>query len=1142
MTVKLSSLRIASEFDASGYQRGMAAKVAADQQGIASSERLGAVLASEDAAAGKTSRAVEAMSRAWITGYGHQAKFEAGLRQINRALETGAVNTTRAGALVEGLQRKFGQTADAVQVGQRGFTMLAPVVHDVNERLAAQSVNLTKLQAANTNAVASTGQFTRSTGLARYELINLGRQVGDIGTMLAMGQSPFAILASQGAQVADVFATTSASIGSVIRQIGGGALRFASSGAGLATGAGAILAAGAYSAISYADAQRQVENALRGVGAASGVSLAGINRFAAAEAAAGKVSTASAREISAAFASTGRVDPTKLPGLGSFAKDFATFTGLGMDDSMKELASAFADPSRGAEMLAGKIGGLNSAALRWMQAQQAAGDLLGAQRTLMQTFAQQVEGATERTGLFARAWESVKRSVSEADNALGRALNGSTDAERLASLQQQRDRLQQTPGLGVANQFRMLEAQIRPLEAIVELERQREAIDARVAKAGNASLAASAIADQLDPYRKQMEELVALQTKLDEARKLNKGAPEYEEWGRALDRVKGAIGTLLPSVERERLAHDLAMRAISARTLEERVAIEVAREGLRLSGEKISTAEREIAMNRKAAEVQAQANREGRDALRDARDQQSLAGLRPHERRMAEIAIEERNNRERFGTVGTPGASTALPATSAAVHGMDQAFASSLGRLIETIPGISVTSGFRSTKRQAELWSEALEKYGSTEAARKWVAPPGSSQHEKGMAADLRFATPQAREEAHRRAGEFGLTFPLRNESWHVEPTGGRVRGASPPDLATSIAQSREAATATENYASVSRSANDNIGEQERALQIQAKALTASAYETGRAEKAQELYNQLAANGVPVTRELAAAIEQTANRYGRLREAAASVKLTQDVQFERDQLGRASGEQQIASRLRGTGVGMDSAIADQMRFNQLLGETKSVSSDALKGFISDLRSGKSGMEALRGVLDKFATKLFDLASDQLISGLFKGMFGGSSSGGLFGSLFSGGGGLFGSLFGGGGMTPGAGGLYANGGVFSHGGAVPFARGAAFSNSVLTSPTLFRFAEGGTVRRGLAGEAGPEAVMPLRRNSAGQLGVMAAVQSAANSNTASGRDAPVIFQVNAQGAGPREIDELKRVIPGLAVRAVQAVRKNRVAGL
>ena len=51
----------------------------------------------------------------------------------------------------------------------------------------------------------------------------------------------------------------------------------------------------------------------------------------------------------------------------------------------------------------------------------------------------------------------------------------------------------------------------------------------------------------------------------------------------------------------------------------------------------------------------------------------------------------------------------------------------------------------------------------------------------------------------------------------------------------------------------------------------------------------------------------------------------------------------------------------------------------------------------------------------------------------------------------------------------------------FANGAAFSqNSVLNSPTFFRHAGG----LGVAGEAGPEAIMPLTRGSNGQLGVKA----------------------------------------------------------
>jgi phage-related minor tail protein len=44
----------------------------------------------------------------------------------------------------------------------------------------------------------------------------------------------------------------------------------------------------------------------------------------------------------------------------------------------------------------------------------------------------------------------------------------------------------------------------------------------------------------------------------------------------------------------------------------------------------------------------------------------------------------------------------------------------------------------------------------------------------------------------------------------------------------------------------------------------------------------------------------------------------------------------------------------------------------------------------------------------------------------------------------------------------------------------FTNSVVNQPTLFKFAQG----TGLMGEAGPEAIMPLKRDSNGNLGVRA----------------------------------------------------------
>jgi lambda family phage tail tape measure protein len=48
----------------------------------------------------------------------------------------------------------------------------------------------------------------------------------------------------------------------------------------------------------------------------------------------------------------------------------------------------------------------------------------------------------------------------------------------------------------------------------------------------------------------------------------------------------------------------------------------------------------------------------------------------------------------------------------------------------------------------------------------------------------------------------------------------------------------------------------------------------------------------------------------------------------------------------------------------------------------------------------------------------------------------------------------------------------------FAQGGMFTNSIVASPTLFKFAKG----TGMMGEAGPEAIMPLKRDSNGNLGV------------------------------------------------------------
>lgn len=98
-------------------------------------------------------------------------------------------------------------------------------------------------------------------------------------------------------------------------------------------------------------------------------------------------------------------------------------------------------------------------------------------------------------------------------------------------------------------------------------------------------------------------------------------------------------------------------------------------------------------------------------------------------------------------------------------------FNTAIQKLIAASGGkVKVVSGKRSTKRQNELYQAALKKYGSEKAARKWVAPPGRSRHEKGIAADLGGDL----ELAARLAPQFGLHRPMIHEPWHYELRGSR--------------------------------------------------------------------------------------------------------------------------------------------------------------------------------------------------------------------------------------------------------------------------------------------------------------------------------------------------------------------------------
>jgi lambda family phage tail tape measure protein len=126
------------------------------------------------------------------------------------------------------------------------------------------------------------------------------------------------------------------------------------------------------------------------------------------------------------------------------------------------------------------------------------------------------------------------------------------------------------------------------------------------------------------------------------------------------------------------------------------------------------------------------------------------------------------------------------------------------------------------------------------------------------------------------------------------------------------------------------------------------------------------------------------------------------------------------------------------------------------------GALRDIVNGtKTASQAFRDMALNIIQQIMDILIWQpLIESLTN-----SISGAISGSAGGGGamGGIIGSIFG-----------FQNGGAFSAGNVIPFSRGG-----VVGSPTYFGMSGG---RTGLMGEAGPEAIMPLKRGPDGKLGV------------------------------------------------------------
>lgn len=124
-------------------------------------------------------------------------------------------------------KQTLGDIRDAHRAGAITSNQMAEAIMNTKVAFVEQTNALRGNDKYFETANESSKKFVAGTGLARHELINLSRQIQDVGVSLVSGQSPFMVLAQQGAQIADIFGSSkTGTVGGAIKQVASGIASF----------------------------------------------------------------------------------------------------------------------------------------------------------------------------------------------------------------------------------------------------------------------------------------------------------------------------------------------------------------------------------------------------------------------------------------------------------------------------------------------------------------------------------------------------------------------------------------------------------------------------------------------------------------------------------------------------------------------------------------------------------------------------------------------------------------------------------------------------------------------------------------------------------------------------------------------------
>lgn len=547
---------------------------------------------------------------------------------------------------------------------ERRVQLLGMAEAQLKKNTTAQTAFITstrQLQQANDNAARVAKQ---TYALHAGQIASLRSQAVDVGTMLALGANPFQIIASQGGQVYEALAGPKGVTGS-LKAIASGALALVTPVTVAFTGIAAAIGLATYAAMRYNAEQKEIERSLTGQGRGTHATVSQLTTLAEANAEAARVSVSSAREMVATYAATGRIGTDMMDRLMRVQQQYARQTKQELPEATAELARAFADPEKGAQILSERFGSLGDKTVQLISRQMQAGDLLGAQKTLFDALNPTLsDHEVKLTGIW-KAWDQIKRAASDAMSGFGATLaptleqQAETARKALENAQRQRALLNNEAGrtgsplldgplqnqaagpLAGPDTIRELERRAVRLESDVVIEQAMRELEAREAEARATSERVGELVRQINPEITQLQTLKDRRNFLEKALKdenvLKELGVSAEEANAALSKLNVHIGSSRTASEQMAYDHQQAMAAITARTTAEKAALaaEQAREAARQKG--LDVTQQSIAAEQARTRVIAEANQQISEALRVARLGAAKIGMSPYQQRQQQI-------------------------------------------------------------------------------------------------------------------------------------------------------------------------------------------------------------------------------------------------------------------------------------------------------------------------------------------------------------------------------------------------------------------------------------------------------------------------------------------------------------------------